>query len=83
MRHIKGEIRILGFDDGPFTPKKPGKAPLVGVVYRGGSVFDGMLKAEITVDGMDATDILIERINTSKHKKQLRVLMFHGVTSRV
>jgi endonuclease V-like protein UPF0215 family len=80
MREIKEEIRILGVDDGPFKPKHHGKAILIGVIYRGGTVFDGALKAEITVDGMDATDVLVDKINNSKHKKQLRVLMLHGVT---
>lgn len=80
MRQIKDEIRILGVDDGPFEPRKPGKAILIGVVYRGGSIFDGALKAEILVDGMDATDVLIDKINNSKYKGQLRVLMLHGIT---
>ncbi|OGI14502.1 hypothetical protein A3K63_01880 [Candidatus Micrarchaeota archaeon RBG_16_49_10] len=80
MRPIKGEIRVLGFDDGPFSPKKAGKATVIGVLYRGGAVFDGAMRAEVDVDGTDGTETLVGRVNSSKHREQLRVLMLHGVT---
>lgn len=80
MRTIKTEIRIAGFDDAPFIPRSVGKVPVIGVVFRGGSFLDGVFKTEVTIDGMDATDILIKLVNESKHKKQLRVVMFKGIT---
>jgi endonuclease V-like protein UPF0215 family len=80
VRAIKSEIRILGFDDGPFAPKRKGKAPLIGVVYRGGTVFDGMMSAEVEVDGLDSTDVVIRKVKKSKHREQLRVIMLHGIT---
>ena len=80
MRNIKKEIRIVGFDDGPFIPRSKGKVPVVGVVFRGGSFLDGILKTDVSIDGLDATDTLIKLVNKSRHKKQLRVIMLKGVT---
>jgi len=80
MRIIKKEIRIVGFDDGPFVPRSKGKVPVIGVVFRGGDFLDGVFKTDVTIDGMDATDILIKIINRSKHKEQLRVIMLNGIT---
>ena len=76
---IKKEIRVLGIDDGPFT-KHSGKAIVVGILMRGGSLFEGMLKTEIEVDGMDATYKLMEMIKNSKYKDELKVVMFKGIT---
>ena len=77
---IKREIRIVGFDDGPFVPRTKGKAIIVGVVFRGGDFLDGVLKTEVEIDGMDATKKLINLINNSRHKPQLRVIMLNGIT---
>jgi hypothetical protein len=80
MLKIKREIRIAGFDDAPFIPRSKGKVPIVGVVFRGGEFLDGVYKFDVTIDGMDATDNLIDVINKSKHKEQLRVIMLDGIT---
>jgi len=80
LRSVKKEIRIIGFDDGPFIPRKKAKVPVIGVVYRGGNYLDGILKTEIDVDGLDATQKLIKAINSSRHKKQLRIIMLDGIT---
>jgi len=80
MRNIKREIRIVGFDDAPFVPRSKGKVPVIGVVFRGGDFLDGIFKTDVTIDGMDATKILTDLINKSKHKEQLRVIMLDGIT---
>ena len=77
---IKSEIRIIGIDDGPFEPHTEGKALLIGTVFRGGQWLDGVLSAYIDVDGTDATKRIIEMVNKSRHKGQLRVIMVDGVT---
>ncbi|HLC39724.1 MAG TPA: DUF99 family protein [archaeon] len=79
-RKIKGEIRILGFDDGAFEPRSGKLVPVIGVVYRGGSVLDGALTTSVTVDGLDATQNVVKLINSSRHKQQLKVIMFDGIT---
>jgi len=80
MRSVKREIRIVGFDDGPFIPRTKGRVPVVGVVFRGGDYLDGAFKTEVSIDGMDATKILIKLLNKSRHKKQLRIIMLKGIT---
>lgn len=76
---IKSEIRILGFDDGPFT-KKSKRVLLVGVVFRGGKFLEGVLRTYVKVDGLDATQKTIKLINSSRHKQQLKIIMLDGIT---
>lgn len=77
---IKPEIRVLGVDDGPFRPKSDGKVLLVGVVMRGKEQLEGVLSTTVEKDGMDATEKLVEMVNRSRHKDQLRVIMSEGIT---
>lgn len=77
---LKSEIRILGFDDGPFQSKTKSTVPVIGVVYRGGKFLDGILRTDVAVDGLDATDKIAKLINSSRHKQQLKVIMFDGIT---
>ncbi|MEM5834683.1 MAG: DUF99 family protein [Candidatus Aenigmatarchaeota archaeon] len=77
---IKPEVRILGFDDGAFNSKTKGKVPVIGVIFRGGKFLDGALKTEVTIDGNDATQKIVKLINSSRHKQQLKVIMFDGIT---
>ena len=77
---LKPEIRILGFDDGAFVPRSNASVIVIGVIFRGGNFLDGALKTEVTIDGRDATEKLIKLINFTRHKQQLKVIMFDGVT---
>jgi endonuclease V-like protein UPF0215 family len=79
FRTIKREIRVLGVDDGPFTPHQ-GYAPVVGVVFRGGYWLDGVLSTKVKVDGFDATNNISTMIVESSHYRQVRVIMLDGVT---
>lgn len=80
FRTIKKEIRILAWDDGPFEFKSKGKDILIGVIHRGGSYMDGLLKTEIDIDGTDAEKKIINITNKTKHKDQLRIIMLDGIT---
>jgi len=80
FRVIKPEIRVLGVDDGVFTPRIKGVVPVVGVVFRGGYWLDGVMHTKVEVDGFDATSKIAFMITTSPHHKQLRVIMLNGVT---
>jgi len=80
FRVIKPEIRVLGVDDGVFTPRTEGLVPVVGVVFRGGYWLDGVMHTEIAVDGFDATGKISSMIINSPHYKQLRVIMLSGIT---
>lgn len=77
---IKPEIRVLGVDDGVFTPHVKGYALVVGVVFRGGYWLDGVIHTRVEVDGLDATDKIASMVLGSSHHKQLRVIMLNGVT---
>lgn len=80
--HIKPQIRILAIDDSALkTPYlNTGNITIIGTFFRGGEQLDGVLRSEITKDGMDATDIIIQMIKNSKYYPQIRVIMLDGVT---
>jgi endonuclease V-like protein UPF0215 family len=80
FRTIKPEIRVLGIDDGKFTPHTKGSVIVVGVVFRGGYSVDGVMHTTIAIDGLDATEQFASMINGSPHRKQLRLIMLNGVT---
>jgi endonuclease V-like protein UPF0215 family len=80
FRVIKPEIRVLGVDDGVFTPRVKGLVPVVGVVFRGGYWLDGVMHTKVRVDGFDATGKIASMILSSPHYKQLRVIMLNGIT---
>jgi len=80
IRVVKPEIRVLGIDDGVFTPHSNELVDVVGVIYRGGYWLDGFMHTKVRVDGLDATGKLAEMITSSPHYAQLRVIMLNGVT---
>jgi len=80
IRVVKPEIRVLGIDDGVFTPHSNELVDVVGVIYRGGYWLDGFMHTKVQVDGLDATEKLAEMITSSPHYAQLRVIMLNGVT---
>lgn len=75
--HIKPQIRILAIDDSPLINEQ---VTIIGAFFRGGGQLDGILRSEITKDGMDATDTIIRMIRYSKYYSQIRVIMLDGVT---
>jgi uncharacterized protein len=80
FRVIKPEIRVLGIDDGKFTPRTEGTVIVVGVVFRGGCSIDGVMHTNIAIDGLDATEQFASMINGSPHRRQLRLIMLNGIT---
>ncbi len=80
FREIKREIRIIGIDDTPFTPKMEGTTQIIGVIFRGRLWIEGVLQTVITVDGFDATKKIGSMIMNSSHFGQLRVIMLEGMT---
>lgn len=80
FRDIKKEIRLVGFDDGSFEPHTEGRTCLVGVVSRGGQFTDGVLVDRVKIDGMDSTSTLVEMVNETRHKDQIRIILTSGIT---
>ncbi|ASJ01337.1 endonuclease dU [Thermococcus gorgonarius] len=82
IRKVKPQIRVVGFDDGTFSfssKLRREKTVLIGVVMKGSSEVVGVLSRWITVDGTDATDAIIDAVNSSRFK-DLRVIMLKGIT---
>lgn len=77
---IKKDVRIIGFDDCPFQFKNKQKIRIVGVIYRGKDLLEGVLQGMITVDGDDATDVVIDLVKGSKFYEALKVIMLYGIT---
>jgi len=77
---IKSQIRVLAIDDGCFVPRTKGTADVVGVVYRGGYWFDGVMHTRITIDGLDATEKMAAMIKNSPYYGELRVVILDGIT---
>ena len=77
--NVKKEVRILGIDDAPFTKGKDKEVLVIATIFRGGEFLDGVLRTYVTCDGNDATDKIVEMINRSRHKPQLRVVMTDGI----
>jgi len=80
FRSVKAEIRVVGVDDGVFVPHTHGKCDVIGVVFRGGYWLDGVMRTQVEIDGMDATEKIAEMITSSPHYGQLRIIMLDGVT---
>ncbi len=71
---------MLGIDDGIFIPRAKGLVDIIGVVFRGGRWLDGVMRTEVDVDGIDATDKIASMILESSHYQQLRIVMLNGIT---
>ncbi len=67
--------RFVGFDDS----FRGSKAYIVGCVTAG-TYVEGFLIDEIEVDGLDVTEKIVELINPSKFKIQLKCIFLDGIT---
>ncbi len=75
---MKKEIRVLGIDDSPFTFNDR-YSPVIGVVMRGSSYIECVLHNRVSVDGSNATLVCKKMIQKTRHKKQLKAVLFDGV----
>ena len=75
---MKKEIRLLGIDDAPFKFRDR-KVGVIGVVMRGGKYLEGVIKKEAEIDGLDSTEKIIDMINKTRHKTQLKATLIDGI----
>lgn len=75
---MKGQVRILGIDDSPFKFRDK-KAVVVGAIVRVPNYLEGVTRTEVTVDGADSTQMLIEMISRSRYRDQVKVIMLDGI----
>ena len=76
---MKKEIRVIGIDDAPFRKFVKGKVLVIGTVFRGGTLLDGVLSTKVNVDGRNSTEKIIEMVNKSKFKPQLQCIFLDGI----
>ncbi len=74
---MKPQVRVLGIDDASFEFGDE-KTRVIGVVMRCPAYVEGVMMSEITIDGMDSTEVLIKMVNDSRYKRQLRLIMIDG-----
>ncbi len=75
---MKKEIRILGIDDAPFKFRDE-KVNFIGVVMRGGEYIEGVIKKDVRIDGLDSTEKIVDMINKTRHKTQLKATLIDGI----
>ena len=71
-------IRVVGFDDAPFTRRKGGSVSIVGVVCAG-TRFEGMVWGKVRQDGWNATDTVCKLLIGRKFLPQLHILLLDGI----
>ncbi|MBI4149872.1 DUF99 family protein [Candidatus Woesearchaeota archaeon] len=76
---LRTEIRVIGIDDASFDKFKDKKTLAIGVIFRGGNFLDGVISIPVQVDGDDGTEQLVQMINKSKFKPQLRCILLDGI----
>lgn len=72
------QIRVIGFDDAPFSRQQTEPVAVAGVVCAG-TRFEGLLWGQIAIDGFDSTDTLIRMLQNSKFKPQLHLVLLDGI----
>ncbi|MFP8964990.1 DUF99 family protein [Pokkaliibacter sp. CJK22405] len=75
----KRTLRTIGIDDMPFNIGQPDLVSITGIICTG-TRFEGMLKSDITQDGMDATQKISQMILNSKFYRQLHAVLIDGIT---
>ena len=77
---MKKNIRTIGIDDAAFDRNKSSKVFVFGVVVRGNDLVEGILRTQVTVDGLDATENIISLLNKSKFKEQVKAIILGSAT---
>ncbi len=75
---MKQEIRILGVDDGAFR-FSDARCLLVGALTRGKHYIEAVLSQNITVDGFDSTESIIDMVMNAQ-QEQIRAIITDGIT---
>ncbi len=79
-QQLKKGVKILGIACASFNRLEDKFVPVIGVVYRGASLIEGVMKTSIEVDGEDATEKIQTMIKQSSQSKQLKLIMTRGIT---
>jgi endonuclease V-like protein UPF0215 family len=80
METLKSGLKFIGWDDGSFDFEQEKAVPLVGVIMRGGDFVEGIIKTEVTVDGLDGTRKMTDALAKSKHGDDIGLILLDGIT---
>ena len=75
---MKLQTRVLGIDDSPFK-FGDAKSVVVGALVRVPNYLEGVMKADVTVDGTDASEVVISMVSRSRYREQIRAIMLDGI----
>lgn len=76
---MKQGVRIAAFASGPIKGRgRKGKLILVGVIWRN-NTMEGVVSNRIVQDGKDSTNAIINSINKSRFKPQVKAIALNGV----
>ena len=77
---VKSNIRTIGIDDAAFQRENSSKTFVFGVVVRGHNLVEGVLRTNVEIDGMDASDKICNMITESKFHNQLKAIILGSST---
>ena len=78
LLRLNKNIRVIGFDDAPFNVDNDTRVKIAGVICSN-TRFEGMLWGDVSKDGTDATDYLIDLLINSKFYEQVNVILIDGI----
>jgi endonuclease V-like protein UPF0215 family len=78
LLRLKKKLRIIGFDDAPFQKERGSPVNISGIICTD-TRFEGMLWGEVQKDGMDATEVITQILQSSKFYPQINVVLIDGV----
>ena len=77
---MKSNIRTIGIDDSAFKRGISTNTFVFGVIVRGNNLVEGILRTEIKIDGLDATEKICSMIYESKYYEQLKAIFLRSST---
>ena len=75
---VRKLTNVVGFDDSPFELDHRGVVRVVGAVCAR-TRLDGVLSTTVRRDGDDATDRLVEVVETSRFADHIRAILLQGI----
>ncbi|MGC8848941.1 MAG: DUF99 family protein [Candidatus Bathyarchaeia archaeon] len=73
MNHLKSHARLIGISPGDRRIRLRKKA-FIGVISRGSSLIEGIIKGEAEWNGDDATERIADSITSSPYYEQIRCI---------
>ena len=78
MLRLDRTIKVIGFDDAPFSRTSGSLVSIAGIVC-GGTRFEGMVWGQVLRDGLDATDAISGLLLGGKFLPQLHLVLLDGI----